>query len=310
MTIAEWLTQATDKLQLHTIESARLDCILLLEDVLSKDRSWILAHDEYGLEPKTLTRLNDWINARTKHVPIAQLRGHAEFYGRDFIVTADVLQPRPESEAIIEALKKIVLTASDDTFTSNGAQDYTYGIRINGSAGEADGTTENSGLLSTPAGKALRIADIGTGSGALGITAKLELPSVSVDLIEVDDAALEIAKRNVTKHTTDVRLVKSDLLAATPKDYDILLCNLPYIPDDYAINEAARHEPPIALFGGPDGLDVYRKLLYQIANIENEPLYLITESLLEQHGLLKELMDYSGYVLLECDGLVQIFGRQ
>ena len=127
------------------------------------------------------------------------------------------------------------------------------------------------------------IADIGTGSGALGITAQLELPKASVELLEIDPKALEVAKMNVDKFTLSIKLLRSDLLAQTEASHDVLLCNLPYIPDDYQINEAASQEPKIAIFGGPDGLDLYRKLFLQVKNRPFKPLYILTESLLPQH---------------------------
>lgn len=152
-----------------------------------------------------------------------------------------------------------------------------------------------------------RIADVGTGSGALGITAKLELPQAAVDLLDSQEDALEVAHTNVIKLTTGISLFKTDLLYKSSAEYDVLLCNLPYVPEDYEINPAARHEPAVALFAGPDGLDLYRKLLKQLDNVRNRPLLILCESLPEQHDELKQLFETHGYTEDAEDDFIQVF---
>lgn len=163
-------------------------------------------------------------------------------------------------------------------------------------------------LKSLPlASKNVKIADIGTGSGALGITAALELKNASVELLEINPPALKVANLNVDRLTTEVTIIKTDLLEGSPKDYDVLLCNLPYVPDKYKLNKAAEHEPSIALFGGPDGLDLYRKLFEQLATVQKQPLFILTESLPEQHDKLSALASKNGYILTKTVDFVQLF---
>src|SRR5690606_34367093 len=117
----------------------------------------------------------------------------------------------------------------------------------------------------------------GTGSGALGITASLELPSdqkVRIDLIDIDPKVLKVAKTNVDLLTTGISTTVSDLLEGSQENYDVLLCNLPYVPDEHPVNKAATHEPDIALYSGKDGLNHYRRLLNQIGSSGLKPLYL------------------------------------
>jgi release factor glutamine methyltransferase len=281
MTISQWLKQAEAELQAAGIGTARLDVLILLEDVTELDRAKLLAEPELPLPATQQTKLAKLLNRRTQHEPIAYIRGHTEFYGRTFVITPAVLEPRPESETMIDQLKALV---------------------------SGPGKPPLAGLLDT--GK-LHIADVGTGSGALGITAKLELPKAQVDLLEVDPAALKIAKTNVDKFTLGLPTIKADLLA--PKqplsavDYDLLLCNLPYVPDNYSVNEAAAQEPKIAIFGGPDGLDLYHKLFDQLKSRPKRPLFILTESLPPQHERLAALAAQAGYQLHQADDFIQVF---
>ena len=269
MTTAYWLKTATAFLQSKGIQTARLDALILLEDTLKIDRGKLLAEPDMELKDGAVDALQKLLGRRSRHEPLAYIRGKAEFYGRMFKVSSAVLVPRPESETMIELLKSIT------------------------------------DLPEQPS-----IADVGSGSGALGITAALELSSARVELLEIDSAALAISQMNVVLHTTETQVTKSDLLERSSHDYDVLLCNLPYVPDEYVINEAARHEPPIALFAGADGLDLYRRLFNEIAEKRNRPLYVLTEALPVQHADLVTIARESGYALLQTDDFIQVFKYQ
>ncbi|MGH7241687.1 MAG: N5-glutamine methyltransferase family protein, partial [Candidatus Saccharimonadales bacterium] len=253
MNVRDWLKQAKTQLEAVDVPTARLDALVLLEDAMGVNRAKLLAEPNMEISTETENVLTQQLARRATHEPLAYVRGKSEFYGREFVVSPAVLEPRPESETMIELL------------------------------------LQRSDLPTNP-----RIADVGTGSGALGITAKLELPEASVDLLDSEEDALEVAHTNVIKLTTGISLFKTDLLHKSPAEYDVLLCNLPYVPDGYAINAAAGHEPSVALFGGPDGLDLYRKLIGQLANVQNKPLLILCESLPSQHEALKALFAQHG----------------
>lgn len=283
MKVGSWLRGATKALGEAGIGTARLDALVLLEDVTGKNRGWLLANPEHKLSAANQAKLTKLLNQRVKHTPLAYVRGTTEFYGRNFVITSAVLEPRPESEAMIELLKQL-------------SADGLLGLE-NGQNGR----------------KTLKIADVGAGSGALGITAKLELGSthnVVVELLEIDPEALKVAGTNVEKHTTNISVIRSDLLTHSSKDYDVLLCNLPYVPDSHTVNEAASHEPKIAIFGGPNGLDIYRKLFDQIRGLQKQPLYILTESLPPQHETLTEIAGRSEYRLEQADDFIQVFVRK
>ncbi len=264
MTIRDWLLEASARLTDAKIDTARLDCLVLLEDETGKDRGWLLAYPEYKLQGSTLKRLNTKIDQRAKHTPLAYLRGHAEFYGRNFIVNTHTLVPRPETESMIELLKSL---------------------------SPATGT---------------RILDIGTGTGCIAITAALEFPDTHISACDIDAACLGIARENAQKLGASVALINSNLLASVPPQ-DILLANLPYVPDNFAINSAAAFEPRLALFGGPDGLDLYRKLFTQIGHANWRPQYVLAESLPTQHHKLAATAAEAGFSLQATDDFIQLF---
>lgn len=263
----DWLSGAVKRLADAGVATSRLDCLVLLEDETGKDRSWLLTHPEFKIDAATLQRLNKKIMQRAKHVPLAYIRGKSEFFGREFLVSPAVLEPRPESETMIEILLDLP------------------GIRS----------------------QKLRLADVGCGSGALGITAQLELPNLMVDMLEIDEKAIKVARINVANLSTGISVIKSDLLRSAPHDYEILLCNLPYVPDNFQINPAAMNEPRIAIFGGPDGLNVYRRLFAQIAKRKQLTLFIFTEALPPQHKELAEIARAAGYKLVKTSDFVQLF---
>lgn len=152
-----------------------------------------------------------------------------------------------------------------------------------------------------------KVADIGTGCGALGITIKLENPSVQLYLSDISLNALKIAKHNCLQNNVKVKIFKADLLEPNTGPYEVLICNLPYVPDKFEINNAAKHEPRLALFGGKDGLSLYRKLMKQVHSLDWRPKYVFTESLQSQHEELMKLMLRYNYTEISKKGLIQLF---
>lgn len=266
MTISNWLTSATKQLTSAGIGTARLDSLVLLEDVLHTDRAQLLAHPDTELTTEQQKLLSEQIARRTQHEPLAYIRGKTEFYGREFIVSSAVLEPRPESETMIELLKKL------------------------------------------PTKEREAVIDVGTGSGALAITAALELGAVQVIATDIDPACLKVARSNSKKHKATIDLHQTNLIqgiSAPPQT--VILANLPYVPEDYIINEAAAMEPRLAIFGGTDGLDLYRELFKQIDTQKHKASYILTESLPFQHAALAEIAQTHGYHLRKEDDFIQVF---
>jgi len=278
ITVSSWLTNATQRLSTAGIDSAALDARLLLENALEKRHEWLRAHGDSLIDQRVVNLLEQKIEKRLSRVPLAYLVGTKEFYGRDFIVNSDVLIPRPESEAIIDLLKKI---------------------------------TKQSKELRTEAGKQRLIVDVGTGSGILAITAQLELPFATVAGTDISKKALSLAKKNADILHASVQFFTANLLNL-PNSIkpDILLANLPYVPEGLVTSQEILKEPAVALFSGEDGLNHYRTFWQQTVNLEHRPYYIITEGLPSQHSSLVQLAENAHYVVKETDNLVQLFVRK
>jgi release factor glutamine methyltransferase len=285
MTVSDYLRTTTKKLERAGIGTARLDILVLLEDCLNKNRTHLLAHPDLKLTIEQIKWLDLRVARRSKHEPLAYIRGKSEFYGREFIVNKHVLEPRPESETMIELLMNSPIYSSSVSRVRPWKQ---------------NGET---------------IVDVGTGSGALAITAKLEFTKSRVVGIDIDPACLAVAKRNAKKHDADITFYNGDLLqplTANSKPQtthvpSVLLCNLPYVPDDSYINRAAMNEPRIAIFGGVDGLNLYRRLFAQLNAASWRPRYIFTESLPPQHEKLAVIAASSGFKLTQTEAFIQRF---
>lgn len=281
MTIADWLIKTMTKLHDAGVDSPRRDALVLLEDTIKKDRAWVVTHPEYDIPANKLRSVNLLVGKRLKRKPLAYIRGRAWFYGRFFNVNRDVMIPRPESESFIELLKLI----TDDTVK----------------------------------GSTFHIIDVGTGSGCLAITAKLELPEAEVIAIDNSQKALEIAKKNARKHKVQIKFLKGNLLQPFRNTKyvirnTILIANLPYVPAGLVTSPEIAQEPAEALFSGKDGLDHYRQFFVQIAKnsqfIRSKSVeYILTESLESQHAAMAKLAKAAGYKLEKTEVLVQLFSR-
>lgn len=121
------------------------------------------------------------------------------------------------------------------------------------------------------------LIDIGTGSGAIAIAIKTHRPDLEVWATEVDDEALTVARRNVENLKLDIKLVKSDLFDTISQTFDAVATNLPYLQNDADLMPEVQKEPAVALFGGDDGLDIYRRFLTQLPEHLAPKGYLFTE---------------------------------
>jgi release factor glutamine methyltransferase len=143
-------------------------------------------------------------------------------------------------------------------------------------------------------GRGARVADVGTGSGAVALSLKEERPDLSVVAIDVSADALEVARFNAADLGLDVELIQADLLEGVPGPFDAVLANLPYVAEGSALPpEIESYEPPLALFGGPDGMDPVRRLLTMVREV---PLVALEVGLAEA---VASLVKGAGFVSVE-----------
>ncbi len=226
--VAQTLHQAVPILSAAGCDAPRLDAEVLLAHVLERDRAWLYAHPEHALAPDQLGDYQALIGRRAEREPVAYLTGHKEFFGLDFVVTPDVLIPRPETERTVEIALEIL-----------GA----------GSSSEVKA-----------------IADVGTGSGAIAVALAVHARAAHVFAADVSAAALAVARRNAVRHGVAGRVdcLQADLLSPLKGPFHLIVANLPYLSQAElaaAPPEVARWEPRLALEGGPDGLADIRRLL-------------------------------------------------
>ena len=261
-TVKDWLDDATRQLVFANIPSARLDAELLLAHTVRKPRTWLHGHADDALNSRHIEIANARLDLRLDRVPVAYIIGHKEFYGHTFKVTTATLIPRPESEALIELL--------------------------------GDAVPKNARLI---AERPLRLVDVGTGSGNLGLTAKLTYPELDVTLVDTSRHALTIAEENADMLHADVELLRSNLLASYPFVADIVIANLPYVDPEWERSPETEHEPDSALFAANHGLALIFELLVQTKEKLARGGKLILEADPEQHpAIIKEAAKY-GLVL-------------
>ena len=230
-TIAQLLTWTTEFFRERGIENPRLDAEVLLGTVLGKDRMYLYVHFDEPLEPAELARYRAHVKERAGHVPLAYVLGRREFMGLDFRVTRDTLIPRPDTEILVQC-----------------AVDF---LRARAAAG----------------GDELSIADIGTGTGAIALSVLHYTEGTRADAVDISPAAAEVARENAERLGLAERIEVhvGDLTAPlVGRSYDVILSNPPYIPTaDIAtlMPEVRSYEPHLALDGGTDGLNIYRRLM-------------------------------------------------
>ena len=231
-TVNEVLTGGTQYLEARGIEGARHSMQSLMVHVLGCDRTWLYLHFDDPLPEERLAPLRELLRQRGQGVPLQHLLGSTEFYRREFRTDARALIPRPETEELVE----LALARAEKR-------------------------------------EGMRVLDMGCGSGIIGITLALELAPHHpvVVMADISDAALALALENANSLSAKVQTYRSDLFSAwndtaesaiaPPEPFDLVLANLPYVPDGEPVAAEVAHDPATALYGGPDGLDVVRRFL-------------------------------------------------
>ena len=250
-------------------QNANLDARILLSYTLSCDQSYLISHQDATLSDKEKTTFLKFVDRRSKKEPIAYIINEKEFYGRTFYIDDRVLIPRPESEHLVEHAISILKKI------------------------------ENPHIL-----------DLCCGSGCIGITLAAEIPDSKVCLADISEKALEVAKincKNLLKKKTEI--ICSDLFKNIPyNNFDLIISNPPYISkqDMLMLDKDLIFEPEIALYGGEEGIDYYKKIIFQAFYFLKKGGKIVLEIGWDQGKGVSELMhqkyenihihkDYSGH---------------
>jgi release factor glutamine methyltransferase len=151
------------------------------------------------------------------------------------------------------------------------------------------------------------LVDIGTGSGALAISAKLTYPRFRVTAIDVSRDALTVAKQNAFNLNADIRFIESNLMHAVNDKVDIILANLPYIPPDYELSEDIKYEPTLALYADNGGLLLIEQLIKQAAQKLNIGGHILIESLPSQFNRIDKIAKKHDLQLVKRTGIIQVY---
>lgn len=222
--VLEWTTQHLKK---HGSETPRLDAEILLAHSRGCPRIALYTQFDDVLSDAVRARMRELVQRRAQSEPVAYLVGHREFFSLDFVVTRDVLIPRPDTETL-------VMTALDAAKP-----------------------------IAEP-----KLLDLCTGSGCVAISFAKNCPKAHVTATDLSPAALAVATENASKHKVSdrVEFFEGDLFAAVPPDarFPLIVANPPYISThelETLAQDIRKYEPRSALDGGPDGLDIVRKIV-------------------------------------------------
>ncbi|WP_349410874.1 peptide chain release factor N(5)-glutamine methyltransferase [Pseudalkalibacillus sp. SCS-8] len=251
----------------------------LLCHVLQIRRSEMLSSFERELTEEQQLQFKTFVEQHGEGIPIQYLTKTEEFYGRPFTVSPEVLIPRPETEELVLS----VLERIPSFFKGK---------------------------------KDLRVVDIGTGSGIIATTLKLEKPSFEVTGIDIAKASLDVARQNSERLGAEVRWMQGDLLQpflGSGEKFDIVVSNPPYIPesDIETLDETVKaHEPIRALVGGEDGYYFYRKIIRQLPEVLNDRALVAFEVGFDQGDKVASLLEEQFGEDVETEVLIDINGKQ
>ena len=228
-TILALIRWADERFKKEGLATPRLDAEVLLAEALATDRVALYTHFDQPLQPDELARFKELIRRRLRREPVAYILGKREFWSLPLRVTPDVLIPRPETETLVAEALRILTPAETKDF---------------------------------------HILEIGTGSGAISIALARELPAAKVVATDLSPKALAIAEENALRSGVRERIqfLPGNLFDPVEKGdaFDLIVTNPPYIPRGQFASlmpEVRDYEPKLALDGGKDGLDFFRRVL-------------------------------------------------
>ena len=265
MTAGQWLRKYTSIFQQAGIEEAVDEARVLLRHALKLSKAQLFAQPERIMSADELALLEGLAERRLKREPAAYIVQHKEFYGLDLFVDPRVLIPRPETELLVEPVMAV---------------SKCQGVKVS------------------------RMLDLCTGSGSIAISLTKSIPECKIVASDISQAALSVARLNAKKNGVydNIEFVQSDLFNNITGKFDIIASNPPYIAgyEFESLQKEVLMEPHIALDGGKDGLDFYRRIISEAARYLDRGGYLIIEiGFGQKEAISKIIKDYGELKLLE-----------
>ncbi|MFT6077406.1 MAG: release factor glutamine methyltransferase [Myxococcota bacterium] len=266
MLVNEALALARNNLKQKGVDSSRIDALLILCHCLNTTKEKIIFGGDESLDVCEQKKFFDVLKRRENREPMSHILGKREFYGNDFIVSPDVLDPRPDSESLIDSILEIFPDKS----------------------------------------KTIKILELGVGSGCLFSTFLKYFPNASAIGVDISQKALNIAQDNINQLNLSSRanLIQSNWFSNIDDDqnFDLIISNPPYIKtSDISLlqDEVKRFEPHLALDGGEDGLDCYRLIAVSVGRFLAESGLLLLEIGQDQENDVKKIFENNGLKLIE-----------
>jgi release factor glutamine methyltransferase len=261
-TLLDVLRWTTSRFQQRQLPSPRLDAEILIAAALGTSRVQLYVQFERPLGPDELATIRELVRRRQNGESVAYVVGKKEFFGLELAVDARVLVPRPDTETLVdEALARWRERTEPSAGTPQGGDDAPTaepGVEMPGE-GEGEGEGEGKRTIQP------RVADVGTGSGAIILAIGKQLRGAALFAVDVSAGALAVARANGERHAIAVTWLEGDLAQplAAHGPFDLVVANLPYIPtmDIPSLPPDVRAEPHLALDGGSDGLALVRRLV-------------------------------------------------
>lgn len=259
LTLTQCLSQA------HALGLARVDAQMLLLHSLGRplhDRAWLLAHDHDSLTPGQQATWQDALKRRQDGEPVAYITGRKDFFGLTLAVDARVLDPRPDTETLVEwALATLPAPHAPNT-------------------------------------PSWRILDLGTGSGAVALALQHARPDAQVWAVDASEDALTVASANAQRLNLPVQFVHSHWMDAVAGPFELIVSNPPYVAEHDPHLAALTHEPLQALTSGVDGLDDIRQIIAQAPSRLAPGGWLLLEHGWDQAQAVQQLLREAGFGLV------------
>ena len=266
MTIKQAITKGMIMLKSNNVESPKLKARLLLQYVLDKPRQYIIVYDNKEIDKQQQWQYFVNIEKLTKGIPLQHITHRQEFMKMDFFVDENVLIPRPDTEILVEKAIEICNNHGND----------------------------------------IKILDLCTGSGAIGISIAKNIKNAKIYATDIKNTVIDIAKQNAKQNNVDnIEFIVSDMFEnIQEKDFDIIVSNPPYIETDVikTLPTEVRNEPIIALDGGKDGLKFYKIILSEYKKYLKKDGYLLLEIGYNQAKSVGELINLNYSIIEDLAG--------